>query len=87
MLEIYLLVTRVVKCGEEHGCGVDEGLRVQSVPHCENDGREEEQVTQGEEESVADELEMAIRLLRVIAGPAPVARAAPAAGHHVDPLV
>ncbi len=47
------LVAGVVEGGEEHGGEVEEGLRVQPVVQRQQDGRQEEQVAQGQQQGVA----------------------------------
>ncbi len=47
------LVAGVVEGGEEHGGEVEERLGVQPVVQRQQDGRQEEQVAQGQQQGVA----------------------------------
>ena len=53
MLVVHLLVASVVERGEEHGGPVYQRLSVEAIIESKDDCREEEEVAEGQEKSVA----------------------------------
>jgi hypothetical protein len=51
----------VVECGEEHSSKVEEGLGVEPVVEGEQDGRQEEQVTQRQQQRVTSTVQQLVK--------------------------